>query len=78
MEFTEDAIGALANYAFKVNQSTQNIGARRLYTIMERLLEELSFDAPDKSPASMSIDAAYVAEKLDRITADEDLSKFIL
>ena len=47
LEFTDDAIEALAAYAFKVNQSTQNIGARRLYTILERLLEELSFEAPD-------------------------------
>ena len=77
LDFTPDAVDALADYAFQVNQSTQNIGARRLYTIMERLLEELSFEAPDMG-AAVEIDAAYVKQQLDEVTEDEDLSKFIL
>jgi ATP-dependent HslUV protease ATP-binding subunit HslU len=76
--FTEDAIGALADYAYRVNQSTQNIGARRLHTIMERLLEELSFEAPEMHMGRVEINAAYVRERLDEIAQDEDLSKFIL
>jgi ATP-dependent HslUV protease ATP-binding subunit HslU len=78
LSFTDDAIESLATYAFKVNQSTQNIGARRLYTIMERLLEELSFDAPDMSSQRVKIDAAYVAQRLEEVSDDEELSKFIL
>lgn len=78
LSFTDDAIESLATYAFKVNQSTQNIGARRLYTIMERLLEELSFDAPNMSTKRVKIDAAYVNQRLEEISDDEELSKFIL
>jgi ATP-dependent HslUV protease ATP-binding subunit HslU len=78
VEFLPDAIDALADFAFKVNQSTQNIGARRLYTIMERLLEELSFEAPEMKMGKVQINAAYVRVRLEAITADEDLSKFIL
>ena len=78
LSFTPDAIGALAEYAFQVNQRTQNIGARRLNTIMERLLEDLSFEAPDRGGGRVEIDAAYVRKRLDEITRDEDLSKFIL
>ena len=76
--FQPDAIEALATYAFQVNQSTQNIGARRLYTIMERLLEELSFEAPDMKMGRVVINAAYVQKRLEAVTQDEDLSKFIL
>jgi ATP-dependent HslUV protease ATP-binding subunit HslU len=76
--FTDDAIDSLAEYAFKVNQTTQNIGARRLYTIMERLLEELSFEAPDMKAGAVEINAAYVKDRLESVTQDEDLSKFIL
>ncbi len=76
--FTPDAVEALADYAFRVNQSTQNIGARRLHTIMERLLEELSFEAPDMKMGHVEINAGYVRERLDEIAQDEDLSKFIL
>jgi ATP-dependent HslUV protease ATP-binding subunit HslU len=76
--FTEDAVAALADYAYRVNQSTQNIGARRLHTIMERLLEELSFEAPEMHMGRVEINAAYVRERLDEIAQDEDLSKFIL
>ena len=78
VDFTADAIDALASYAFQVNQSTQNIGARRLYTIMERLLEELCFEAPDMKMGRVEINAAYVNERLEEVTKDEDLSKFIL
>ncbi len=76
--FSVDAVAALAEVAFQVNQRTQNIGARRLYTIMERLLEELSFEAPDKKGDRVDIDAAYVRERLHELAEDEDLSKFIL
>jgi ATP-dependent HslUV protease ATP-binding subunit HslU len=78
IDFTDDAIDALASYAYQVNQRTQNIGARRLYTILERLLEELSFEAPDMKMGRVSINAAYVNERLKDVAADEDLSKFIL
>lgn len=78
LKFTDDAIDALASHAYKVNQSTQNIGARRLYTILERLLDELSFEAPDMKMGRVEINAAYVNERLEKITEDEDLSKFIL
>jgi ATP-dependent HslUV protease ATP-binding subunit HslU len=71
-------VEALASYAYQVNQTTQNIGARRLYTIMERLLEELSFDAPEMKAGRVEIDAEYVRRRLDDVSRDEDLSKFIL
>jgi ATP-dependent HslUV protease ATP-binding subunit HslU len=76
--FTQDAIEALAEYAYEVNQRAQNIGARRLYTIMERLLEELSFEAPDMKQGRVEVNAAYVRQRLEEVTQDEDLSKFIL
>lgn len=76
--FGEDAVKALADFAFQVNQSMQNIGARRLYTIMERLLEELSFEAPDMKRGRVPINATYVKERLAELAKDEDLSKFIL
>ena len=78
LEFDASAVDALAEYAFRVNQSSQNIGARRLYTIMERLLEELSFEAPDMHTGKVTVNAAYVRQRLDKVTQDEDLSKFIL
>jgi ATP-dependent HslUV protease ATP-binding subunit HslU len=78
VEFTGDAIDALASYAFEVNQRTQNIGARRLYTILERMLEELSFEAPDMGTGHVVINATYVQQRLEEVTKDEDLSKFIL
>ncbi len=76
--FEPEAVEALAEYAFQVNQSSQNIGARRLYTIMERLLEELSFEAPDMHMGRVNVNAAYVNERLQKLAQDEDLSKFIL
>jgi ATP-dependent HslUV protease ATP-binding subunit HslU len=78
LELTEDAIEAIADYAFQVNQSTQNIGARRLHTILERVLDELSFDAPERKEKRVVINAAWVREKLDALSKDEDLSRFIL
>jgi ATP-dependent HslUV protease ATP-binding subunit HslU len=78
ISFESDAIESLAEYAHEVNQSSQNIGARRLYTIMERLLEELSFEAPDMHRGRVVINAAYVNQRLAELAADEDLSKFIL
>lgn len=78
VEFTDDALESLASYAYRVNQTTQNIGARRLYTIMERLLEELSFDAAEMKGKTVKIDAAYVSQRLEEIAEDEDLSKYIL
>lgn len=76
--FEDDAIEALAAYAFHVNRTTQNIGARRLYTILERLLEEVSFEAPDMKQGRIPINAAYVKERLEEVSQDEEISKFIL
>ncbi|HIQ20835.1 MAG TPA: ATP-dependent protease ATPase subunit HslU, partial [Planctomycetes bacterium] len=76
--FEDDAVEALATYAYQVNQTTQNIGARRLYTIMERMLEDLSFEAPEIKTGRVVIDAAYVQQRLEKVTQDEDLTKFIL
>jgi len=78
LQFEPDGIDALAGYAFSVNQKMQNIGARRLYTIMERLLEELSFDAPERQGEKVIVDAEYVRQRIDELCKDEDLSKFIL
>lgn len=78
LDFQADAIEALAQYAFQVNQTNQNIGARRLYTIMERLLDELSFEAPDMQMGKVVVNAAYVQQRLEKLAQDEDLSKFIL
>ena len=78
LEFTEDAIQEMAEYAFRVNKTTTNIGARRLHTIIEKLVEDISFDAPDMKDKAVRIDAAYVRKRLESISADEDLSRFIL
>ncbi len=78
LEFTNDGIEELASIAFQVNQSTMNIGARRLYTILERLLEELSYEAPDMKMGKVSINAAYVRDRLAEVAQDEDLSRYIL
>ncbi len=72
------ALEAIADMAALVNERTENIGARRLHTIMERLLEDLSFDAPDMSPGTVTIDEAYVRKKLEGIVTDMDLSRYIL
>ena len=78
LEFKENAIAEIAEMAALINERTENIGARRLYTIMERLLEEISFDAPEMVGKSMVIDAKYVREKLKDFVEDEDLSRYIL
>jgi len=78
LEFKGDAIAEIAEMATLINERTENIGARRLYTMMERLLDEISFDAPDKSGECMAIDAKYVREKLKDFVEDEDLSRYIL
>ncbi len=78
LDFSPDAIDRIADYAFKINQTTQNIGARRLYTILEKLLEQLNFDATDAGGSQVTIDANYVDQRLAEICQDEDLSKFIL
>jgi len=78
MEFKEGAVAEIAEMAALINERTENIGARRLYTIMERLLEEISFDAPEMTGKSMVIDAKYVREKLKDFVEDEDLSRYIL
>ncbi len=76
--FTEDGIRRIAEIAWQVNESTENIGARRLHTVMERLLETLSFDAAERDGQSVSIDAMYVNEHLNELAEDEDLSRYIL
>jgi ATP-dependent HslUV protease ATP-binding subunit HslU len=76
--FTEDAIAAIAETATLVNDRMENIGARRLYTIMESLLDEISFDAPEMRDQEVTIDGDYVADQLDEIVEDEDLSRYIL
>jgi ATP-dependent HslUV protease ATP-binding subunit HslU len=78
LSFSDDGVDALADYAYQLNQSQQNIGARRLYTIMERLLEELSFAAPEMKSGRVPVNAAYVHERLSAIAKDQDLSQFIL
>jgi ATP-dependent HslUV protease ATP-binding subunit HslU len=78
LEFTPEAIRAIARTAWQVNESVENIGARRLQTVMERLLEEISFEAEDRRGESVVIDEAYVAARLGDLARDTDLSKFIL
>ncbi|NTS76556.1 HslU--HslV peptidase ATPase subunit [Catenovulum sp. SM1970] len=78
ISFTEDGIEQIAKAAWQVNEKTENIGARRLHTVMERLMEEISYDASEKSGQSFVIDAAYVNKHLDTLVEDEDLSRFVL
>jgi ATP-dependent HslUV protease ATP-binding subunit HslU len=78
LKFKKDGVEALADIAYHVNQTNQNIGARRLYTLLERLLEDVSYEAPDASKKTITIDGDYVRDKLEPITANEDLTKFIL
>ncbi|WP_424972145.1 ATP-dependent protease ATPase subunit HslU [Dinoroseobacter sp. S76] len=78
VSFTEDGIAALARIAAEVNQSVENIGARRLYTVMERVFEELSFSAPDRSGDEIAVDAAFVEANLGALTKDTDLSRYVL
>ncbi|MBP1851807.1 ATP-dependent protease ATPase subunit HslU [Rhizobium halophytocola] len=78
LDFTEDAIDALADIAVKLNSSIENIGARRLQTVMERVLDEISFNAPDRSGSEVMIDRAYVEKHVGDIAGDADLSRYIL
>ncbi|WP_097417047.1 HslU--HslV peptidase ATPase subunit [Escherichia coli] len=78
IEFTDSGIKRIAEAAWQVNESTENIGARRLHTVLERLMEEISYDASDLSGQTIIIDADYVSKHLDALVADEDLSRFIL
>jgi ATP-dependent HslUV protease ATP-binding subunit HslU len=78
LEFTPDAIERIADFATVVNERTENIGARRLHTVMEKLLDEISFEAPDLPDSSITIDAAYVERMLASIVKNEDLSRYIL
>jgi ATP-dependent HslUV protease ATP-binding subunit HslU len=78
LSFTDDAVTEIAKIAAQVNQSAENIGARRLHTIMEKLLEEISFEGPDLKKKTVRIDAAYVQKQLSEIVKDQDLSRYIL
>jgi ATP-dependent HslUV protease ATP-binding subunit HslU len=78
IDFTDEAIDSIAHFAFKVNEQTENIGARRLQTIMEKLLEEISFEGPDLEPKNQRIDAGYVEAMLAETVKDQDLSRYIL
>jgi ATP-dependent HslUV protease ATP-binding subunit HslU len=78
VQFAEDGIRRLAEIAFSVNEKTENIGARRLYTVMEKLLEEMSFAASDRSGQTLAVDAAYVDDKLGALAVNEDLSRYVL
>jgi ATP-dependent HslUV protease ATP-binding subunit HslU len=78
LEFTPDGIRRIAEIAFSVNEKTENIGARRLYTVMEKLLEEVSFSATEATGGTVAIDAAYVNDKLGALAIDEDLSRYVL
>jgi ATP-dependent HslUV protease ATP-binding subunit HslU len=78
LDITDDAVREVAKIAAQVNESVENIGARRLQTVMERLLEELSFEAEEKTGSTVTIDAAYVQDKLTSLAGNADLSKYIL
>ena len=78
IEFSADAVKKIAEAAFRVNEKTENIGARRLHTVMERLMDKISFDASEMDGQTVMIDAAYVTEALGDVVENEDLSRFIL
>jgi ATP-dependent HslUV protease ATP-binding subunit HslU len=78
VEFSADGVQRIAEVAFQVNERTENIGARRLHTVLERLLEEIAFDAPERAGTTLQIDAAYVTSKLSKLAGDEDLARYIL
>jgi ATP-dependent HslUV protease ATP-binding subunit HslU len=76
--FTDDAIATVARFAAKVNEHTENIGARRLHTILEKVLEEISFEAPEMKKKTVKVDATYVQKQLADIVKDQDLSRYML
>jgi ATP-dependent HslUV protease ATP-binding subunit HslU len=78
VSFDADGLQRLAEVAWQVNERTENIGARRLHTVMERLMEEAAFTASDQAGTSLTVNAAYVNDKLGKLVADEDLSRYIL
>jgi ATP-dependent HslUV protease ATP-binding subunit HslU len=78
VRFTPDGIAALARIAADVNRSVENIGARRLYTVMERVFEDLSFAAPDRSGQAVTVDAAFVEKHLGELAARADLGRYVL
>ena len=78
VDFTEDGIASLARIAADVNQSVENIGARRLYTVMERVFEELSFEAPDRAGTEITVDAAFVEAHLGELSRSADMSRYVL
>jgi ATP-dependent HslUV protease ATP-binding subunit HslU len=78
LDFTDDGVRRVAEVAFHVNENTENIGARRLHTVMERLLETVSFEASDKGGTTLTVDAAYVDDHLAELSQNEDLSRYIL
>jgi ATP-dependent HslUV protease ATP-binding subunit HslU len=78
LSFTDDAVDALARVAVEVNSSVENIGARRLQTVLERVIDEISFTATDRSGETVPIDAAYVRERVQDLASNADLSRFIL
>ena len=78
IEFADDGIAALARIAAEVNDAIENIGARRLQTVMERVLDEISFEAPDKAGGALTIDAEYVRKHVGELAANADLSRYIL
>jgi ATP-dependent HslUV protease ATP-binding subunit HslU len=78
VEYTEDGLREMARFAQKINEETENIGARRLYTLMERVLHELSFEAPEMDNGKVSVDADYVRDKLKDVQEDRDLTRYIL
>jgi ATP-dependent HslUV protease ATP-binding subunit HslU len=78
LTFTDDALAEVAKFAAQVNQTSENIGARRLHTIMEKLLEDVSFEGPDLKKKTVKVDAVYVRKQLADIVKDQDLSRYIL
>ena len=78
LEFTEDAVGEIADMAVEINTGVENIGARRLHTVMEKLLEEISFTASERGHDTVSVDAKDVRERVGDLATDADLRKFIL
>jgi ATP-dependent HslUV protease ATP-binding subunit HslU len=78
VDFTQDGIERIAHAAWQVNEKTENIGARRLHTVMERLMEEISYEASEKQGEKVTVDAKYVNDHLEELVDNEDLSRFIL
>ena len=78
LDFTQDSIDAIADLSAEINQNVENIGARRLHTVIERLLEEISFTATDRGGETIEIDAAMVRDRVEELAKNADLSKFIL